>query len=324
MTVVEDDRAVPPTAGAPRAGVPAPRRRTPFTLRGFFERHLWAWVLLIPSLVIVGVVVLYPVVSGILLSFQEFKLTRPGGNGWVGLDQYVRFFTDPSAQRALFNTVVYVAVGVTSQLLLGLGTALLLNRTYRGVWLVRLIVMLPWFLPTVVSAHMWALMLDARLGVINDILVKVGLLDTYRAWFSDPATALLTVLAVELWRAYPLFTLFILARLQSIPPELLEAGSVDGASVWQRFRYIILPLLRPIIVVAVVLESIRLANVPDMLLVLTGGGPGDATQVLSLYAYTQAYSSYDFGYSAAISVVLMLALLVFTVIYIRVSRVRND
>lgn len=293
-------------------------------MRGFFERHLWGWALLIPSLVLVGVVVLYPVVSGVLLSLQEYKLTRPGNNGFVGFDQYVRFFTTPTALSATINTVVYVTVGVTSQLLLGLGTALLLNRSFRGVWFVRMVVMLPWFLPTVVTAHMWALMLDARLGVINDVLVNLGVLDTYRAWFSDPATALLTVLAIELWRAYPLFTLFILARLQSIPPEVLEAASVDGASVWQRFRYVVLPLLRPIIVVAVVLEAIRMANVPDMLIILTGGGPGDATQVLSLYAYTQAYSSFDFGYSAAISVILMLGLLVFTVIYIRMSRVNDD
>jgi multiple sugar transport system permease protein len=162
-------------------------------------------------------------------------------------------------------------------------------------------------------------MLDSRLGVINDILVKLGLLTEYKAWFADPATAMPMVLLVSLWGAFPFFTLLLLAGLQSIPDDLYEAAAVDGANPWHQFRHITLPLLKPIIIATVVLRVIGLVNSPDLMIILTNGGPGRATQVLSLYAFHTAYSKYDFGYAGAMSVVMLLLLMVFTIIYVRVS-----
>ena len=228
------------------------------------------------------------------------------------------------AWNALVNTVVWVAGGVMLQLAVGIGIALLLDGRYRGVGAVRVLVLLPWFLPSVVVAHMWAMMLDARFGVINDILTRVGLMDTYQAWFANPATAILAVMAVELWWSVPFFALFLLAGLQGIPEDLVDATRVDGASGTQRFRYLTLPFVRPVIVVATVLQVIRLTNSPDLLNILTGGGPGRASMTLSLYAYRTAYQKFDFGYAAAISVVLLIGLSVFAVIYIRRSGVASD
>lgn len=284
------------------------------------EGRGWAYFLLAPSLLLLLAIIVYPIGSGIVLSFREMRLTRPDlGTPFVGLKHYRALLEDDVFLLSIRNTAVWVAAGVTSQFLLGLVTALALNRSVRGSSLIRVLVLIPWFLPSVVAGHMWALLLDSRLGVINDLLVKVGVLARYRAWFADPNTSLLTVSAVELWRHFPFFTLFLLAGLQAIPDELFEAATTDGASRWQQFRFITVPLLTPVIVATVVLRVIGLVNAPDLLIVLTNGGPGNATQVLSLYAFQTAYTAFNFGYAAAISVVMLLLLMAFTVVYVRVS-----
>jgi multiple sugar transport system permease protein len=217
-----------------------------------------------------------------------------------------------------------VVGGAASQFLLGLVAALALNRSLPGFRPARVLILLPWLLPSVVAGHMWALLLDARLGVVNDLLLKLRVLERPLAWFADPSWAFPSVLAVELWRWFPFFTLFLLAGLSAIPQELYDAAAMDGAGYWRRFRDITLPLLRPVVVASVVLRVISLVNSPDLLVVLTNGGPGYKTQILSLYAFQTAYNSYNFGYAAAISVVMLLTLAVFTVLYVRLSRVTQE
>ncbi len=284
------------------------------------ETRYWAYFLIIPSLVLITAVVLYPVLNGILLSFREYRLNRPDlGTGFIGLEHYQDLLTDRTFLGALSNTVYWVIGGVTMQFALGLITALALNRGLPGFRVARVLVLLPWVMPSVVAGNIWALMLDSRLGVINDLLVKIGLQETYRAWFSDPSTALPAVLIVSLWGAFPFFTLLLLAGLQGIPDDLYEAASVDGANPWHQFRHITMPLLRPIIIATIVLRVIGLVNSPDLLIILTNGGPGRATQMLSLYAFQTAYLKFDFGYAGAMSVVMLVLLMVFTVVYVRVS-----
>lgn len=284
------------------------------------EGRMWAYLLLMPSLILLLAIIVYPIGSGILLSFREMRLTRADlGTPFIGLRHYREIMDDAVFRTALRNTVVWVAVGVISQFFVGLITALALNRGVRGTSILRVIVLVPWFLPSVVAGHMWALMLDSRLGVINDLLVKVGVLSRYQAWFVNPHTSLFAVSLVELWRSFPFFTLFLLAGLQALPDELFEAAVTDGASRWQQFRFITVPLLMPVIVATVVLRVIGLVNSPDLLIVLTNGGPGNATQVLSLYAFQTAYTAFNFGYAASISVLMLLMLMAFTVVYVRVS-----
>ena len=293
------------------------------------EGRFWALALILPSLVFVFAILIYPIGSGILLSFSEMRLTRPDlGNPFVGLRHYAELMNDPVFRTSAINTVAWVVAGTLSQFLVGLVTALGLNRALQralpGMRLARVIVLLPWVMPSVVAGHMWALMLDSRLGVINDVLVRLGVLSENLAFFADPLTALPAVLVVSLWGSFPFFTLFFLAGLQGIPDELYEAADADGAGLWLQFRHITLPLLGPIIVATIVLRVIGLVNAPDLLIVLTGGGPGHATQVLSLYAFQKAYAEFDFGYAAAISVVMLLLLMAFTVVYVRVSGVMKE
>lgn len=289
------------------------------------EGRYWAYLLIAPSLVLVGAVVVYPVIDGILLSFREYRLNRPAlGTPWIGLEHYRTLANDPIIRTALRNTLVWVTVGSISQFLLGLIAALALHRPLPGMALARILVLIPWLLPSVVSANMWRLMLDSRLGVVNDVLIRINVMDTPRAWFTSPDLALLEVLGVELWKNFAFFTLFIIAGLHAIPQELYDAASVDGSGAWRRFRHITVPLLMPVIVAAVILRVIGLFNSPDVLLILTGGGPGNATQTISLYGFQTAYLKFDFGYAASISVLALACLMAFTVVYVRVSGVTKE
>ncbi|MDA0334865.1 MAG: sugar ABC transporter permease [bacterium] len=293
------------------------------------ETHAWAYLLLLPSFLLVLAVLIYPVGSGILLSFREMRLTRPDlGTAFIGLRHYRELWSDPVFHISLVNTTIWALVGTTAQFVCGLISALALNRGLHrllpGMRLARVLILLPWVMPSVVAGHVWALMLDSRLGVINDMLVRLGVLDRYMAFFADPQTALPAVLVVSTWGAFPFFTLFYLAALQGIPDDLYEAAGVDGAGLWLQFRHITWPMLVPIVVATIVLRMIGMVNAPDLLLVLTGGGPGHATQVLSLFAFQKAYAEFDFGYAAAVSVVMMLMLMAFTVVYVRISGVTKE
>jgi multiple sugar transport system permease protein len=318
--------AEPRTQARPAINPALRQRVTPEALLTLIsEGRFWAYLLILPSLVLVGAVVVYPVIDGILLSFREFRLNRPAlGTPWIGIEHYATLMQDPVVRLALRNTLVWVTFGALSQFALGMVAALALHRPLRGISILRVLVLLPWLLPSVVSANMWRLMLDSRLGVINDLLMRLGITDAPRAWFTLPETALFEVLAVELWKNFPFFTLFLLAGLQAIPQELYDASGVDGAGAWQRFRTMTVPLLTPVIVAAVILRVIGLFNSPDVLLILTGGGPGNATQTISLYGFQTAYLKFDFGYAAAISVLALACLMAFTVVYVRVSGVTKE
>jgi len=285
------------------------------------ESRGWAWFLLMPTLLLLALIVIYPTIYGISLSFQDMRLLRPAASGFIGLEHYRTMLGDPVFWLALKNTVIWVSLACTIELGLGLASALALNRALPGLKVATILILLPWFLPKVVAGNMWALMLDSRLGVLNDILVRLGVLGQYKAWFADPATALLTAIVVESWHSFPFFTLLLLAALRGIPEEMHQAAAVDGATAWQRFWHVTLPMLKIVIVAAVVLRVIGLVNSPDLLLILTSGGPGHATMVLSLYAFETAYRTFDFGYAGALSVIMLTLLMVFAYAYVRVSNV---
>jgi multiple sugar transport system permease protein len=289
------------------------------------EGRYWVYVLLLPSLVLMLAVVLYPTVSGMVLSLREMRLTRPDlGTGFVGLAHYAAMLQDGVFWTSLVNTALWVTSTVVIELSLGMAAALALNRGRPGSRVMGVLILLPWFLPSVVAANMWALLLDPRLGVINDLLVRLGLLAHAKAWFADPATALWAAVLVEAWHGFPFFALLLLAGLQTIPDELYAAASVDGAGPLQQFRSVTLPMLRMVIAAAVILRVIGLVNSPDLILILTNGGPGHATEVLSLYAFTKAYQEFDFGYAAALSVVMFAILMLFSWAYVRLARVMSE
>ncbi|WP_226951457.1 carbohydrate ABC transporter permease [Rhizobium terrae] len=277
-----------------------------------------------PSLVIILLVIAYPTIYGMAISFREMRLTRPGLTGWVGFKHYIVMIDDPVFWVALKNTVLWVTFAVVLELGLGFIAATALNRNVPGTGIFAVLILVPYFLPNVVAGHMWALLLDPRLGVINDVLVRIGILSSYKAWFADPNTALAATIFVEAWHGFPFFALLLLAGLKGIPYDLYRAAAVDGAGPIAQFRLITVPMLKSVIAAAVILRVISLVNSPDLLLILTGGGPGDATQVLSLYAFQTAYKDFNFGYASALSVVMFVILMVFAYAYIRLSKIGQE
>lgn len=311
--------------GRSGSAVPVWLRRGPGHLFGeLSETRYWMYLLLAPSLVLILAVVLYPTISGIGFSFQTMRLNRPANNGFAGFAQYVKLWGDPVFWLALRNTAVWVTFTVILEFGLGLITALALNRNLPGTPIFAVLLLVPYFLPNVVAGNIWALLLDSRVGVINDILVRVGLLESYKAWFADPLTAMPAAILVEVWHSFPFFTLLLLAGLKGVPVDLYKAATIDGAGRLAQLRLITLPMLRTIIAAAVILRVIGLVNSPDLLLILTGGGPGRVTQVLSLYAFQTAYQDFNFGYAGALSVVMLVLLMTFAWLYVRLSRVNEE
>ena len=275
------------------------------------------FLFLLPALLVTAIVVLVPALQTVWLGLHQFVLFDPDNRTFVGLQNFVTIFRDELFWVSLSNSAVWVVAAVSLQFLLGLGTALLLNQTFWGRSAARALVVVPWALPSVIIGLMWTWMYDLNLGVINDLLLRAGLIQSPVAWLSQPSTALAAVVVALIWQGFPFFTVMILAGLQSIPAEHYEAAEMDGATRWQSLRHITLPGLRDVIATALLLRIIWVANSLDVILVMTGGGPGLSTHTLPLYAFLKAYSSMEFGYASALSLVLTVLLLAVVAVYVR-------
>src|SRR3954470_10599720 len=217
------------------AHLPPPRSTwdavNPLRLLGeLSETRFWMYLLLLPSALLITAIVLFPTIYGFQLSFTEMRLNRPAGNGaFVAFKHYARMLADPIFWLSLRNTAVWVTFSILIEFLVGLVAALALNRNLPGTKVLAVLILIPYFLPNVVAGNMWALMLDSRIGVVNDLLVRAGLLGGYKAWFADPSTAMGAAILVEAWHSFPFFTLLIMAGLKGIPTDLYKAADVDGA-----------------------------------------------------------------------------------------------
>lgn len=281
------------------------------------RRSARPWPFLLPALCVTAAVILYPALQTVWLALHQFVLFDPDARRFIGLGHFGQIVSDELFWVSLGNSMVWVSVTVGLQFALGLVTALLLNQTFAGRSLARALVVIPWALPSVIIGLMWTWMYDLNLGVFNDVLMRLGLIDAPVAWLAQPATALGAVILALVWQGFPFFAVMILAGLQTIPAEHYEAAEVDGATRWQMFRFVTMPALREVIATALLLRIIWVANSLDVILVMTGGGPGYATHTLPLYAFLKAYSAMDFGYASALSLVLTFLLLLAVALYVR-------
>ena len=284
------------------------------------RRLLVGYAYLVPAALCLLATVVLPIGMAIKMSLYNDVLYKPQDYQFVWFANYVRLVQDPVFWLMLWNSVVWVFGSVVLQFFAGFASALLLHESFVGRSLVRTVTLLPWIIPGVVVGLIWEWLYQPNYGVINDLLFRIGLLHDRVAWLSNPDLAMPAVVFTNVWRGIPFFAIMLLAGLQSIPDELYEAARVDGAGVLARFWHITLPLLRPIIVVAVATRIIWTFNYADLIFVMTNGGPANATQITSTYTLLQAYSSLDFGYAAALSVVLLVVMLVFTAFFLRVTR----
>lgn len=272
---------------------------------------------LLPSFLFVSLFTLYPVVESFRLSFYRLILTLPWlGQRFVGWENYQDLLTDPVALRSLSTTLVFVAVTAPMEVLLGLGMAVVLNESFRGRGLLRAVMLIPWAIPTVVSSQMWRFIFNDRYGLFNFLLFG-NQTYLYLAPLADPRLALLSVMAADIWKTSSFASLIILAGLQTIPDELYEAASIDGATAWQKFRHITLPMVKPALLLALLFRTIDALRVFDLVFVMTQGGPADATNVLQFYGYKKSFAEGMIGYGSAISVAVFLLSLLLSVLYIR-------
>lgn len=266
-----------------------------------------------PALGLLGGVALFPLLYVIYLSFHR-RLLIFDISKFVGLENYRFLLEDDRFWNALQNTAYFTAVSVSAQLLLGLGIALLLNRSFRAKDWVRALILVPWVIPTVVSARMWEWIYNPEFGIFNFLLgAKIN-------WLGTPGLALHAAIFADVWKTTPFVVVLLLAGLQIIPREIYQAARVDGAGSWVAFRRITLPLLMPVLLVALVFRMLDAWRVFDVIYVLTGGGPANTTETLSLYAYKMLFQTLQFGYGSALSVVTFLSAGGITVFFLKLYR----
>ncbi|RKG50236.1 sugar ABC transporter permease [Corallococcus sp. AB011P] len=270
-----------------------------------------AYLLVAPAVLVLAVVALYPVLAAIWLSLHRFILVF-GERRFTGLENYVYLLGDARFWSALGNTAYFTAVAVTVELLLAVPLALLLNRAFPGRGLLRASVLVPWAIPTVVSARLWAWMFNPDYGLINRLLGGAEI-----NWLGAPGYALHAAILVDVWKTTPFVALLVLAGLQGIPEDLYKAARVDGASGWRQFRSITIPLLKPALLLAVLFRSLDAFRVFDAIYVLTEGGPANTTETLSIYAYKTLMRSGDFGYGSTLSVATFLGVVLLAVVWLR-------
>lgn len=278
----------------------------------------YAW--LAPGLMLVALVMLVPLAVGISFSFQNYVIFRPAARGWNGWDNYARLWADRTFWLALANTARWTAWSVGLQFFLGLGLALLLDRPFPLRGLYQGLVFLPWAVPTFLSGLNWQWMFNPMISPLPGWLAWAGVLDAPRNILADPDLALYGPITAMVWWGVPFFAITLLAALRSIPRDLYEAAAIDGATGPQAFRHITLPFLAPMIVITVMLRTVWVANSPDLIFVMTAGGPANSSQILPTYVFTTAYRTMDFGFASALASVLMVLLVGYAVLLLIVRQ----
>ncbi|KGQ23002.1 carbohydrate ABC transporter permease [Thermus filiformis] len=274
-----------------------------------------AWALVLPTLLVVLLVAGYPLAQVFYWSFYKADIAFVEKPEFIGFENYLYLLQDPDFRLAFWNTLRFTVVSVSLETFLGLAIALVINSRFRGRGLVRTAILIPWAIPTVVSAQMWKWMLNDVYGVVNVLGVKLGLLSQKVAFLAKPELILPSIIAVDVWKTTPFMALLLLAGLQLIPEELYEAASIDGASRWQQFWTITLPLLTPALVVALIFRTLDALRVFDVIFVMAGVNP--ATKSLAIYNRQVLIDFQDLGYGSAVSVAILVIIFVFVLLYMR-------
>jgi len=287
---------------------------------GRFEDQRWfAAALLFPTAVLLGLFIAYPFFEGIWLSLTDARVGVPGH--FVGLKNFEKVWNDSIFRTAVWNTCWYTLVTTVFKLVLGMWLAQLLNRHFKGKAWVRAFILLPFIIPTVLSTFAWKWMFDPTFSVLNWLLWQLGMIKTRINWLGDPNLAFASVIVVNIWRGVPFYAISLLAGLQTISPELQEAAAIDGANAWQRFRHITWPLLLPVTMVVTLFSVIQTFADFQLVYVLTGGGPANATHLFATYAYQIGVGTGLLSEGAAISLAIFPVL--FVVVLLQLLYIRR-
>ncbi|TPK71895.1 MULTISPECIES: sugar ABC transporter permease [unclassified Mesorhizobium] len=296
------------------------------------QRVRSAWLFLAPMLLVLAAVAGWPLIRTVYFSFTDASLADLDARQFVGFDNYLSVLRLPSGRviydgllvdpvwwSAVWNTVRFAAISVTCETVLGTIVALVLNASFPGRGIVRAAILIPWAIPTIVSAKMWQWMLNDQFGIINVVLVDLGLISHKIAWTASPDTAMTAVLIVDIWKTTPFMALLILAALQMLPGEIIEVARLDGANPWQIFWRVTLPLIRPAVMVAVIFRGLDALRIFDLIYVLTPNNVN--TKSMSVFTRENLFEFDKFAYGSAASTLFFLILALLTIAYIRIGRI---
>jgi ABC-type sugar transport system permease subunit len=274
-------------------------------------------LMLLPTFLVIFLITVLPVLFTFVLSFFNTPLSNPVPQGFAGLGNYLGFLASATFWQSIGRTAYFTFVSVGAELLIGLGVATLIHAQPPGWRLLRTSLIIPWAVPTMVNGSMWRWIYNADYGALNGLLLQLGLIDHYQPWLTQPWTAMNLVIVADIWHSMPFIALTLQAALATIPAELEEAAAVDGASAWQRFFLVRLPLLQPAILVALVIRTVEAFRVFDIIYVMTQGGPAFGTVTISYLTYLESFSYGHLGSGSALSFLISLFTMGMALLYIR-------
>jgi len=294
----------------------------PRRMSSWRRQQLAGWLFLAPAIAYVLFAFALPIVYNVMLSFEHTSpatisdFTAP----WAGLANYRFIYHDPTSREAIVHTLVFTVGSLAAQFLIGFSLALLFSLRFPGRTVGRSLVIVPWLLPLIVTGVIFRFMFQAEGGAINQVLIDVGIIHHPTQWLNDPSLAMWTILVANIWLGVPFFTLLLYSALQDVPAEVREAAIIDGASPWQRLRLVIVPIILPVIEVTLLLGFVFTVKVFDLVIGLTGGGPANATQLITTWSYNLSFQVFSFGEGAALNNVLLVMALVAAPLYLWLSR----
>lgn len=277
-----------------------------------------AWMMASPALGLIGVIALGPVLWAMWESLYLHDLRMPWlGHRFIGLQNYVEAFSDPRLWEAIGHTMIFATVSVALELVLGLALAIAVDNMRRGQGIVRTAMLLPWAVPTVVVGLVWRFIFESPAGLMNTVLAGSSIIASPPIWFADPLVAWIPIVLADVWKTTPFVAILLLAGLQGIDQSLYEAARLDGAGAWRQFTDITLPLLKPALLVALIFRAVDALRVFDVIYVMTGGGPGTATEPIAMYAFSALLENLRFGYGSALSVLIFVVTFLLALVAIR-------
>ena len=285
-----------------------------------FGRRIYPYLSTLPVLLVVALFAIYPILHALRMSVYKYLLTRPNEHPFVGLGNFVEVINSYYFKNSIQITAVYTFFAVAGVILFGLGVAQLLNSKVKLAGPLKIVILLPWALPAVVSGLLWKWVLNADFGILNGLLMALGFIDSYIPFLATPNLAKASLIMAFIWKEGPLVAIFFLAGLQLIPTEYYESAKIDGGGAWTIFRMIKLPLLRPVFLIVLVYETMTAILTFDTIYVMTGGGPADATALISWFAYAEIFKSLNLGHGIALAIIIAAITLVLIVLYLRTLR----
>jgi multiple sugar transport system permease protein len=283
-------------------------------------RKVYPYISIVPVLLVIALFAIYPIIHAVRMSFYKYILTKPNDHPFIGLQNFIEVVTSYYFKNSIQVTAVYTVAAVVGVVIYGLAVALLLNSAVKLAGPLKIVILLPWALPAVVSGLLWKWILNADFGILNGILYSLGLIDSYIPFLADPTLAKASLVMAHIWKEGPLVAIFFLAGLQLIPDEFYESAKIDGAGNWTIFRHITLPLLRSILLVVVVFETMTAILTFDTIYVLTGGGPADSTALISWFAYAEIFKALNLGHGIALALIIAAITFVLIMFYLRALR----